>query len=34
MYPWVFNVYIDAGMKEVKMGRGETVEVAGLLVYR
>ena len=23
MSPWLFNVYMDALMKEVKMGRGE-----------
>ena len=25
MYPWLFNVYMDAVMKDVKMGRGRNI---------
>ena len=29
--PWLFNVYMDAAMKEVKIGRGEECRLPGLL---
>ena len=43
MHPWVFNVYMNSVMKEVKMGGmdesenfggGERVEIAWPLVWR
>ena len=34
MSPWLFNVYMDAVMKEVKMGRGKRVEIGWPLVCR
>ena len=30
MYPWLFSVYMDAVMKEVKMGMGRRGEILGL----
>ena len=33
MSPWFFNVYMDAGMKEVKMGMGRRVVRLTFLLY-
>ena len=33
MFPWVFNVYMDTVMKEVKMGMGRRGESEDCLLY-
>ena len=34
MFPWVFNVHMEAVMKEVKMGMGKRGEIAWTFVCR